>query len=530
MDDIYSALLAEVRDRIPVRTWELLVEIKNWVIGPRKYLPCGEYITPHWRVPLPHPALYAGWVPLMNPVGEVDYPLYPNFIDNPLPAVSVQLYAADFDSWVAYIGQLAPWAISRRGAMMGDPIAWPGLPIMTLFTWESVVPPERHYEIMTTGDDALFQVTREESKEFTTRMVEQDTVISIGKDFLHKAYGLYTEEVLREGEVEPFLAFAPLVGPPGGSKGESDWYSAPGSQQALANQRQYQGLIPWSQSRFHASWLAARKLGIPVHLPPRWGGINLPIKRGKWKDGLLRVKWAAYVAGRSNRDIVLKGTGLYFGEGGFKFDPVAALAARHHFTLVLNATTSALNNGGMGARADYDASPIDSVEIYREVVDRQSTDRKAFGALVEVLRQGSLKQFSNSFDKLLVEHKEFAKPNWVAKRDIKTRLAIPYQLEKLLEGERPPSGKTPSIFKMASFLHRRLGRIPPRGRLQSDINLVLLKESYLDTRVDLGMLGDVRFTGLPKLLPSRREQKRAADVRTTIVLIFLRSPRKTGRR
>jgi hypothetical protein len=242
------------------------------------------------------------------------------------------------------------------------------------------------------------------------------------------------------------------------------------------------------------------------------------------------VKWAAYVAGRSNRDIVLKGTGLYFGEGGFKFDPVSALADRHHFTMLLAARAVPPSDDSiLTLMSDYivrnaageqlpPLPPIRSDVEYRKIVAQQSEDRKVLGDLAEGLYEYSVEALNDSFDKLLTEPQEVPKPDWVAKRDIKTRLAIPYQLGKLLEGARPPSGKTPSIFKMASFLHRRLGRVPPRGRLQSDINLVLLKESYLNVRVDIGILGIARFSGLPKLLPSRREQKRAADVRGSFPL------------
>jgi hypothetical protein len=481
VERIYTALLNNIADKIPPKLLELLRDIVRFLASPRKLLkPDPDGCPVVWKKLAKRLFLGA----LREPFTEAEMPEWSTDEITPLESA---LFLRDMDLyWASLASTPNYWVITGRGAMMGDPISWPGLPLMTLFNWERVNPQSEHFNVITTGDDALGRLTPERNIAFSNSMTECKTVLSKGKDFTHPHLGVYTERITKDGVEQPNLAAAPLIGPPGGSKGESDWFSAPSSQIALNKYRHYEGLTPWSMSRFYPTWIAARRLGLPTHLPPRWGGLTRPTARFKgWRDQAAHARWGEHVSNRSNMDYVLGGTGLYFGEASTKVGTLQSILIRRG-----TIATMGRADGFDGTLAAYKKAVIGAEKTFTHL-------RGPNAAMF-------LKGMGETFVKLATSREGTDRF-----RDFPEKIRRVDQIDQLLKGVRPEGGKTPSVFTLSRRVSQVLARYrKPHGLPKSDTELIERRERYLD---GLGSLmfqpgcGLSQMRGLPRLAKPYRE-------------------------
>jgi hypothetical protein len=229
-----------------------------------------------------------------------------------LSQVDLKLSLSQF--WVSYSEALASWASlphveTRRGAMMGDPTSWPVMPLATMFCARHV----RVKKFLTCGDDALLPNMDQEKREAYDAMTARlGGVISKPKSFLHRSKGIFCEKPYVRGVPKPFTLLSYWVAPPGGSKGEVNWFNLPTSYSGFRSQ---QGLPSgrralkrtglWNFTLHNAKWKAAHELGIPIGGSDLMGGIGhptypkVPLRR--------RRRWGSYLSSRSVRDLVLFG-------------------------------------------------------------------------------------------------------------------------------------------------------------------------------------------------------------------------------
>lgn len=199
----------------------------------------------------------------------------------------------DAMAFVCLVAQNSCDCITEKGAMMGEPTSWPGLPLMTLWCYEETVERNQWGNIQTTGDDARTWLLPLESEWFTKLLERRGSKVSKTKDFFSD-YGLYTELPFNDSSVIPVIPIANIVGPFGASKGTCNWASAPSSAVLAAARTHAQ--VPkwlWQMSRFWPQWIAASKAGVPIGFPWAFGGIEFP---GRIKSTRVfgRVRGAQY--------------------------------------------------------------------------------------------------------------------------------------------------------------------------------------------------------------------------------------------
>ncbi|QZE12022.1 MAG: RNA-dependent RNA polymerase [Sclerotinia sclerotiorum narnavirus 3] len=186
--------------------------------------------------------------------------------------------------------------ITRVGEMMGDPTSFPLLFVVSLYSLDkafTAYPPtqqelkERRYikglrrsdhRGALCGDDALLaQFTPER------RLVYDEAFMSLGgrlqwlKSYYHKRYGLFTEIPYIDGRPQQFNPISVWSAPPGGSKGEINWYNQPvtaSDRLRLTGRNPKRGLWRWSP--FVYPWGLAHKMGVPVGASISEGGLALP--------------------------------------------------------------------------------------------------------------------------------------------------------------------------------------------------------------------------------------------------------------
>lgn len=481
---IYLTLLSMIRNLISVQLYDLLIEIVEWLATPRRLLQDPASCEVKWTAPVKK--LY--WGAVKSPIIEVEIP---DYFGEELNPGSMKQFMTDMDHYWTGLGTADCHIVTGRGAMMGDPTSWPGLPLMTLFNWERATPMERHKNVITTGDDALGKLTREENAQFSINMLECKTLLSKGKDFVHEHLGVYTEEFTNDGVRLPVMAISPIVGPPGGSKGESDWFTSPGSQQALNSHRRYTGYVPYSMSRFYPTWLAARHLGVPCQLPPRYGGISLPTRKfATWRDQMTHARWGQHVASRSNMDYILKGTGLYFGSRTTKVGNLSTSASTRVAGVEL-ARMRGLDAGNLKSFKDF-MLYLKSNSSQQLIADLSKGDKTLHQLVGLALNQIIGTEGSTKIQDI---------PEVFTRTD---------QLDALLRGERPEGGKTPSVFTLARRLRQTLSRsraffpVP-----KSDLQLIANRQRYLEVSGDM-LSGST--IGLTKVTRPWREMDTEAKI------------------
>jgi hypothetical protein len=170
---IYLTLLSMIRKLISVELYDLLVEIVEWIATPRRLLQDPASCGVKWTAPVKK--LY--WGAVKSPIVEVEIP---DYFGEELNPGSMKQFMTEMDHYWTGLGTADCHIVTGRGAMMGDPTSWPGLPLMTLFNWERATPMARHKNVITTGDDALGKLAREENAQFSINMLECQTLLSKG--------------------------------------------------------------------------------------------------------------------------------------------------------------------------------------------------------------------------------------------------------------------------------------------------------------------------------------------------------------
>jgi len=436
-------------------------------------------------------------------------------------------FALQWETWVTTLCHWHDVTPLSRGAMMGDPTSWPGLPLATLFAWESVTPPSWHMKISTTGDDAYFQSTNVYHDAFKREMADGGAEFSEKKYYSHDELALYCEEVLRHGKLEPYQSLAPLVGPPGGSKGESNWATAPDSCRALSQQRGC-GEMPYRSfriSRFFPEWQAAQRLGIPIQLPPRWGGFNFPW--GKWTSKKNHELWGNYVASLSRARLVLQGPGLHL----VAAPKVANLSALQIFTLAgrlairreMDMDDAGAFWGGPkvlpGGIAAIDARvPAPGFQMGPATSHHWTMYRRYLSEVDQIDqsdKEAAIRSSNADVERWLLTAISAAEKagltTGVSLRDLAQHLSYPAQVDRLLSGFRPASQKVPSVFKLAGKFWNTIRKSQQRGVPRSDEALIQMKEDLLLPRVNVAggplafqaiSLPAIRFENQMHVVPS----------------------------
>jgi len=409
------------------------------------------------------------------------------FGDIPLNKIQLENHDLNVEERGEFINRMTTWlnrvstqngVLFKRGAMMGDPTSWPGLPILTLFCWEHVVEYEYWLYIATTGDDAYFQATVEQNILFCQLMAELGTKFSESKYFSHRHLALYCEKVLRDGKMEPYQSLAPLVGPQGGSKGESNWSTAPSAALALAKQRKIPYLpSQWRASRFYPEWMAAKRLGIPIWLPPRWGGLNVPIK-SKWSDRKSHALWGSTVAQLSRIQMALDGPRLNYAEN----PKLSGVDVR---TLVRNAQASGTRvlvcRAEKFGTADIaaDPSPYPKENLGGRHTSNMELCREA------IQPSGITFTMDDSFLERRILSPALTDTG-IPLTELREKLSRPAEIDSLLSGKRPVGGSIPTLTRVAKRFHRRIrSRGWDKGVPADDQLLIETKESLLLVRADL---------------------------------------------
>jgi hypothetical protein len=463
-------------------------------IRPRKPLTGDEYLLLDYSTPWSaiKPETYRRWGLLcdLDPIGfqlEHGRPPMPKTLS----------YLRRFGAWIQAVCD-TPKVPLQRGAMMGDPTSWPGLPLMTLFSWEQSS--TRPNDVSTTGDDAYMQMSEEEKTSFDYHMTTQGTEFSDPKDFFCLNLLVYIEQVRRDREVVPIQSVTPLSAPLGGSKGESSWATAPASAVALGTAR---GALPrprqWRASRFFPEWRALQRLGVPTHLPPRWGGLGLP--GGKFEIGIYHKLWANKVAKLSRLDLVLRGTGLLIAEQP-SFSPLTPEQSLSEHSYFLTAQELKTDKGVMGPKSGTHWGVYRGTAADVSSVRAAEDNRLSASGADSYLTWGQ--EASRWFSQLVKSSTlEPSSPSAIKLADVGEFLTRPAALNALLSGHRPERGKNPSVFRSGNRFRRAVVRAQDRGFPQSDELLILSKESLVqDLWVD-PTVGVFRFQPgvLPRLQP-----------------------------
>lgn len=321
----------ELLDNHPKLEW--IRKYFDKLFGPRKLVPDKlqdfpdppeddlHFASPRWE---------GGWDGLPDIV-MVDFNHMLNHIQN-------------WDDWLVEIN-LLKGPLTTKGAMMGDATSFPLLPMVT--KWAKVRAGIR--ELDTTGDDAVIPFGRvrpcpvlgmstelshdmslvipgsvmdlarvEASSLAETRrrglddpevrkiiyeaaLEEIGGVLSRGdpkkdkpnKIFWHETKASFCEQTMFRGRFLGHIPTSLLTGPPGGSKGQVDWFNQPS---ALLEHGRNNGIpIPkrlWRTLPFYIHARCAYKLGIPVREPVAMGGILHPLfPHNCGANGYLTQRW-----------------------------------------------------------------------------------------------------------------------------------------------------------------------------------------------------------------------------------------------
>jgi len=221
-------------------------------------------------------------------------------------------------AWSDFWGEVheLPFKETTTGNPMGEAASFPLLPLVTIFSAERSGLPK----VGTTGDDARIplgqkskpKVVDEQKALQSSRMIELldqlppnwrdwsprdrlsvhelslaecGAVLSLGNEaegkpnkiFLHPVYHLYKEIPMRGDRRVPFIPTKLLSAPPGGSKGNVNWFNQPTAVRQHCVELQYH--IPirlWRKLPYWNETVAAFSKGLPVREPVTLGGINHP--------------------------------------------------------------------------------------------------------------------------------------------------------------------------------------------------------------------------------------------------------------
>jgi len=322
---------------------------------------------------------------------------------------------------------------------MGDATSFPCLSLLSRFAQE-----QAHIrESIRTGDDAVFsRVTKRKQRILDDTIESCGGVLSKGDPAKGKPNKMYTSRkkclfceltYRQNGELVPTTFISLWSAPPGGSKGSIDWYNQPSS---VCQYHSDVGLpirsSLWFKTKTWHQVQAARKLGVPVGAEVAYGGISHPIFKpdDMGIDSRHKARWLAKLSSLSMVDWTL-GTGL-----------------------------SPLPTG----------ASVMSDRLVKEEMIRLSKEPR-FATLRPVKETGEKNIFLTDYSDLL--------SRVIAGGELYTRRA-------------PAEIKTPSIWRVARKLRRRVSRVDPKLARQAS------SWTYDSTIVDIGIKRAHFFDGSPQ--------------------------------
>lgn len=166
--------------------------------------------------------------------------------------------------------------LAVKGPSMGEPFAWPSLPLVTLFCYERSHK-GKIQSISTYGDDGQFLTTPEENALFNLQLRLLGSVVSEPKDVLHPTRGIFIEIVTSNGQPIGGIPIKMAYGMPS-SKEKQTYYSiGPSVKDQVLRHKcppwMYNNLI--RNSPFMDEIKLCHKKGIDVNLPIVLGGLGL---------------------------------------------------------------------------------------------------------------------------------------------------------------------------------------------------------------------------------------------------------------
>jgi hypothetical protein len=203
-----------------------------------------------------------------------------------------QTETANLHLWYKEVMSLSSM-LTLRGLMMGFPMSWVLLPMVTLYCFEMssydkwiVLPsgmnvPLNWKEVETCGDDALMRMLPAHSDRHTVLLLSLDAEISPTKDVYTpdpNGPSVYLEYVRDRGKASGFIPLAPLSGAPGQSV--TNWMNSAssffeGAERVHSPAWRVYSLI--RNCRWMEDWIYATKYwSIPVSYPYLLGGLGVP--------------------------------------------------------------------------------------------------------------------------------------------------------------------------------------------------------------------------------------------------------------
>lgn len=372
-------------------------------------------------------------------------------------------YPNMFDELISYyLTGVRGW-LTSQGAMMGEPTSWVGLSLMNCWSWEQSAPEHLWYRLRTTGDDAEAFCSQEVSDNWTSALQKGGVVVSTHKDYFSMGtkFGVYTEIITNEnGKPMGIYPLSTLVGPEGGSKGTESWATSPAHTVVVAARvgAQTPPKRLWKLSRFYPQWVAAAQLGIMLHVPERFGGINFPLNCGirfSPKRGNL-FRWATYLSTLSVEKYAAHKFGLAL-HSSPKFGPDLYEAIQ---TYVGSAMSSGADLKLCSEDRRSDLGAYKPPKQWPPMVLKTITDH----FIKRMINNSSLTFVPPQFQgDNAARHLPFT--------DVVRSMLNVCCLDLILSGHRPPGGeKIPSVFKTSekflSTIHK-VKPIPMKGSVQN---------------------------------------------------------------
>lgn len=177
---------------------------------------------------------------------------------------------------------------AKKGPPMGEPLAFPVMPLLSLFTYEGAH--EEHFGIQCCGDDAVAYSDVESSLAWSRNIERLGGEVNLSKDHLHPCKSLFTEKIAIDGVLTGF-PFAPFFSIPT-SKWEVNYYTLGGVSVSLkkrveGSERMRVRLV--EHSRVFPEVLTLWDRGVPVGLPHHFFGLDLKIPRFSRDSKTIRV-------------------------------------------------------------------------------------------------------------------------------------------------------------------------------------------------------------------------------------------------
>lgn len=241
---------------------------------------------------------------------------------------------SEFRGWLKRLA-LASDDFSKVGQMMGDPTSFPPMMILSSFAAHKAIrefPLTRKETRQASrirwtrhlmpgdapgrfcGDDGLLPfMTNERRLAYDRHCISCGMRLSEPKCFWHPTRGLFCEVPFTDGVPKPKGSLALWNAPPGGSKGQTSWYTQPSVWESYRSDHDLpQDANMFSYSPFHGWWDYAYAMGLPLGAPIGYGGLNHPRYPCLVRQGISeqdQFRWYSLLAGLGVTDLYL-GTGL----------------------------------------------------------------------------------------------------------------------------------------------------------------------------------------------------------------------------